>query len=129
MPQVKIYGRRSTLEGRIPAISDAIEASMAETIAVPPGRKYQRFLPMDDACFYDPDGPQSGLLVVEVQMMVGRSREARQRLIHALMDRVAAAAGTHRNAVEVILQEVPKENWGLRGTTGDLLDLGYKTNV
>ena len=62
-------------------------------------------------------------------MFEGRSVEAKKRLIRLLFERFTADLGYDVNDLEINLIETPRENWGVRGRTGDELELPYKVEV
>jgi len=53
--------------------------------------------------------------LVEVTLIEGRSREAKRALIVALTDAVESTVGAPREAIRVIVREVPAENWAVGG--------------
>ncbi len=57
--------------------------------------------------------------VVTVQMWTGRSREQKRALVRAITDAMEQHAGAKPANLHVIIQEVPKEDWGLAGVMGD----------
>ncbi len=57
--------------------------------------------------------------VVTVQMWTGRTREQKRALVRAITDAMVQHAGAKPANLQVILQEVPKENWALAGVLGD----------
>ena len=52
--------------------------------------------------------------IVHVYMWSGVSREAKVRIIKGIT-KVFEELGIPRHAVEVVIHEVPKENWGVGG--------------
>jgi 4-oxalocrotonate tautomerase len=57
--------------------------------------------------------------VVTVLMWTGRTREQKRKLVRAITEAMVEHAGAKPNALHVILQEVPKEDWALGGVLGD----------
>jgi 4-oxalocrotonate tautomerase len=57
--------------------------------------------------------------VVHVYMWSGVSREAKVRIVKGIT-KVFEELGIPPQAVEVIIQEVPKENWGIGGELADV---------
>ena len=94
---------------------------------MPPEKRFHRFLLLDDG---DLVAPRSdAYLVVEIVCFTGRSREAKRALIAALYDDVAPHLGLAADDLEVVILESPRENWGIRGVSGDELTLGYRVDV
>lgn len=58
--------------------------------------------------------------VVTVQMWEGRSSEQKRRLMRALTDAMVEHAGARPEALHIVIQEIPKENWGSASTLGDV---------
>ncbi|HXF57298.1 MAG TPA: 2-hydroxymuconate tautomerase [Actinomycetota bacterium] len=56
--------------------------------------------------------------VVTVQLWEGRSLEQKRRLVRAITEAMVEHAGARPDALHVILQEIPRENWALAGVLG-----------
>jgi phenylpyruvate tautomerase PptA (4-oxalocrotonate tautomerase family) len=127
MAQVKIYGNRSAWGGRRAEVSDALHAALVKTWQLPEDKRFHRFLLLDDG---DLVAPRSdAYLVVEVVCFAGRSREAKRALVAAMYDDVAPALGLAADDLELVVIESPRENWGIRGRSGDELALTYRVDV
>ena len=127
MAQVKVYGNRSVWGERRTEISDALHEALVRTWQLPADKRFHRFLLLDDG---DLVAPRSdAYLVVEIVCFTGRSREAKRALIAALYDDVAPRLGLDVNDLEIVIVESPKENWGIRGMSGDELTLSYRVDV
>ena len=57
--------------------------------------------------------------VVTVQMWSGRTQKQKRALVRAITDAMVQHADARPTNLHVIIQEVPKENWGLAGVMGD----------
>ncbi|NPV70399.1 MAG: 4-oxalocrotonate tautomerase family protein [Firmicutes bacterium] len=57
--------------------------------------------------------------IVTVQMWQGRTREVKCELISGISEVVCRVLKVPRSAVCVILQEIPRENWGENGRPAD----------
>ncbi|MGB3759688.1 MAG: tautomerase family protein [Rivularia sp. (in: cyanobacteria)] len=55
--------------------------------------------------------------------------EAKKNLIRLLIKRISEKFSIASNDIEITIFETPKHNWGVRGVTGDELDLGYKVDI
>lgn len=127
MAQVKVYGNRSVWGERRAETSDALHEALVRTWQLPADKRFHRFLLLDDG---DLVAPRSdSYLVVEIVCFTGRSREAKRALIAALYDSVAPQLGLDVNDLEIVIVESPKENWGIRGMSGDELTLSYRVDV
>jgi 4-oxalocrotonate tautomerase len=56
--------------------------------------------------------------VVTVQLWEGRTLEQKRALVKAITEAMIQHAGAKPDALHVILQEVPRENWALAGVLG-----------
>lgn len=56
--------------------------------------------------------------VVTVQLWEGRTLEQKRSLVRAITDAMVEHASARPDALHVILQEIPKENWGRAGVLG-----------
>lgn len=127
MAQVKVYGNRSVWGERRAEISDAVHEALVSTWQLPADKRFHRFLLLDDA---DLVAPRSdAYLVVEIVCFTGRTREAKRALIAALYDDVAPRLGLQVDDLEIVILESPRENWGIRGVSGDELALSYRVEV
>ena len=102
---------------------------MVEALKFPPNKRAHRFFPLEREDFYYPEGRSDAYTVIEIEMMEGRSVEARKKLIHLLFERMDTELGIAPVDVEISLREIPPHNWGFRGQTGDEAKLDYKLNV
>ena len=57
--------------------------------------------------------------VVTVQMWPGRTLAQKRALVRAITEAMVRHAGAKPDHLHVIIQEVPKEDWGLAGVLGD----------
>jgi len=66
---------------------------------------------------------------VTIAAFSGRSLDAKRALYKTIADRLEAL-GIPRLDVFIVLHEIPKENWGLRGgIAGCDVPLGFKVDV
>lgn len=56
--------------------------------------------------------------VVTVQLWEGRTVEQKRALVKAITDAMVEHAGAKPEGLHVILQEIPRENWGRAGVLG-----------
>jgi phenylpyruvate tautomerase PptA (4-oxalocrotonate tautomerase family) len=66
---------------------------------------------------------------VEITLFAGRSLEAKRRLYQGIVRRFADL-GIPPGEVVIVLHEVPRENWGIRGGhPASEVDLGFEVAV
>jgi phenylpyruvate tautomerase PptA (4-oxalocrotonate tautomerase family) len=131
MAQIKIYGLAERLNPIKAKLSDAIHACVVEALHFPPDKRAHRFFPMDRADFYIPGGQgrSDRYTIIEISLFEGRTAAAKKRLIHLLFERAHADVGIAPADLEITMTETPKQNWGLRGQTGDEVSLSYPVEV
>ena len=67
--------------------------------------------------------------LVTVSAFSGRSLDAKRNLYRAIVRRLADE-GIPPDCVTILLQEIPRENWGLAGgQMASEIDLGFKVDV
>ena len=126
---IRIYGIREKLGPIRSKLSDVINECIVEALSYPDNKRAHRFIPLGREDFYFPEGRSDAYTVIEINMMEGRSVEARKRLIKLLFGRIELTVGVDPMDVEITISESPASNWGFRGMTGDEADLDYKVEV
>ncbi|WP_076417660.1 2-hydroxymuconate tautomerase [Colwellia sp. UCD-KL20] len=53
--------------------------------------------------------------IAEISIVEGRSKEMKKNLIANVTDAICESLGAPKQAVRVLIREVPKENWGIGG--------------
>lgn len=129
MPQTKIYGQAEFLRQNRSRLSDIIHACIVEIFAYPIEKRFQRFFPMEPEDFIYPADRSPQYIVIEISFFAGRTVETKKTLIRLLYKRLSQELEMAVNDIEIILYEIPKEHWGVRGVPGDELNLGYQVNV
>nr|WP_306799433.1 2-hydroxymuconate tautomerase family protein [Alcanivorax quisquiliarum] len=59
--------------------------------------------------------------IATIQIMEGRDEAAKAKLIAAVTDAICDSIGARREAVRVLVQEIPKSQWGIGGETAEAL--------
>ncbi|MBU7585022.1 MAG: tautomerase family protein [Nostoc sp. TH1S01] len=129
MVQVKVYGLADKLNPIKSDLSHIIHTSLIEILKVSPEKKFQRFFPLGKDNFYYPDDRSDNYLIIEIIMFEGRSVETKKELLRQLIQNIHKTFDISVNDIEITLFETPKSNWGIRGVTGDELNLNYKVKV
>ena len=129
LAQIKIYGLREHLESVKSQLSDVIHACMVEALKLPADKRFHRFLALDASDFIYPADRSERYTVIEISMFEGRSDEAKKHLIHLLFEKLNAELNLPSQDVEITIFETPRQNWGIRGLTGDELNLNYNVKV
>ncbi|MBW8484095.1 tautomerase family protein [Actinomadura parmotrematis] len=128
MAQIKVYGRRSAWADRRGELSDLLHASLRAAWRLPDGKRFHRFLLLDDG---DLVAPMRGdrYLIVEILCFTGRSDEAKRGLVRDLYARLVPALALDPADLEITIVDVPPVNWGIRGVPADELSLDYPVEL
>jgi phenylpyruvate tautomerase PptA (4-oxalocrotonate tautomerase family) len=129
MGQFKIYGHAEFISGNRQALSDAIHKSAVATFRLPQDKRFHRFFGMEAHDFVYPEGRSTSYTIVEVSMFEGRSVETKKAFIKALYREWETTLAQSVADLEIVIQESPRHNWGIRGQNGDELQLNYKVET
>lgn len=126
---IRIYGMETRLAPIKADLSATIHRCMVDVLDMPQGKRAHRFIGLDAADYFIPEGRSERYTVIEINMMAGRSPDTRKALIKSLFKRIEADLGIAPVDVEITITEQPPENWGFRGMTGDEAVLDYDIHV
>lgn len=131
MPSVLIEVRRHYSEAQETAIMDAVHAALVEAFRILPTDKNVRLMVHEPHRFIcPPDRAKPELYThISIDAFAGRSLEAKRKLYRTLVGNLEAL-GIPPDHVKILLREIPKENWGIRGgQAGCDVELGYTIEV
>lgn len=128
MAQIKIYGLKKHLDECKPELSTAIHRCAVEVLELPAEKRFHRFIALDQDDFLYPDDRSEAYTLIEVSLFSGRTQATKKAFIRAMFDALAPL-GILPQDLELTLFETPRENWGIRGKTGDELSLAYKVDI
>lgn len=128
MPSTRIETRKGWLGAQKREFVEAVQAGLVAGILIPEGDRCVRLAEYDEDAFIVGADKGPRYCVIEISMFSGRSLDAKRRLYAELTTRLAMF-GLAVQDLKVILHEVPRENWGLRGVPGSEIDLGFKVDV
>ena len=129
MGQIKIFGLAQELNKNKDRMSEVIHSCIVDGLKFPTDKKFQRFFPLAHDDFYYPAGRTEKYTIIEVSMFEGRSVEAKKKFIGLIYERFREQLEVLENDIEITIFETPKFNWGIRGYSGDELELNYNVNV
>lgn len=131
MPSVLIEVRQQYAQDREIALMEAVHAALRAAFKILPGDKNVRLVvhePHRFACPPDREKPEY-YTHISIDAFAGRSLDAKRSLYQAIV-RNLEPFGIPKNHVKILLREIPKENWGIRGgQAGCDVELGYKVDV
>jgi phenylpyruvate tautomerase PptA (4-oxalocrotonate tautomerase family) len=131
MPSVLIEVRQRYSEEKEVALMEAVHSALREAFQILPGDKNVRLIvhePHRFACPPDREKPER-YTHISIDAFAGRSLEAKRNLYRTIVANLKSL-GIPPNHVKILLREIPKENWGIRGgQAGCDVDLGFKIEV
>lgn len=131
MPSTLIEVRRPYLPEQEAAIVEAVHSALVDGFKIPLEDRCVRLVSYEPHRFICSPGlakPES-YTVVTVTAFFGRSLDAKRNLYRGINERLKEL-GIPPNHVKIILNEVPRENWGLRGgKPASEIELGFEIEV
>jgi phenylpyruvate tautomerase PptA (4-oxalocrotonate tautomerase family) len=129
MPNVLVETRSGWLGAKRTALLDAMRAATVEALRIPADALVLRLVEHPMECFAVPDGAAERYTHIVIQMFAGRSLSAKRALYQAIV-RNLEPFGVPPDDVRIILNDIPRENVGMRGgkPAADL-ELGYEVRV
>lgn len=131
MPSVLIEVRNAYSQTQEVALMEAVHSALREAFKIPEWDRNMRLVvhaPHRLACPPDTEKPEL-YTHVSIDCLAGRSVDAKRNLYQAIV-RNLEALGIPKNHVKILLREIPKENWGIRGGQAACdVDIGFKIEV
>lgn len=129
MPLVKIEVRRSRSPEQVQAIMDAVHQAQCDALKVPQTDRQIRYIEHQAEHFQVPPDKTENYTLVDIALFTGRSLEAKRALYQGIVKKLGAL-GIEANDVFIVLNEIPLDNWGIRGGfPASEIDLGFKIGV
>lgn len=115
MPQVKFTGLTEHLAENKLALSDIVHTTMQKCLGVKTDKRFHHFLPMTSDWFIFGPGRSEQYTLIEISLFAGRTTEEKASFIKTLCKRLHDELSITVEDIEVLLYEVPRENWGIYG--------------
>jgi phenylpyruvate tautomerase PptA (4-oxalocrotonate tautomerase family) len=129
VPVATIEIRRRYSPDEETRIIDAVHAALVEALKIPEWDRTVRLIAHEPHRFSVPPGKSDRFTLIGIDMFSGRSLKAKKSLYQAIV-RNLGALGIPADHVKVLLREVPRENWGIRGgVPASEVDLGFDIEV
>lgn len=131
MPSVLIEVRKRYTREREIELIDAVHGALCDAFQILPGDRNVRLVSHEPHRFAQPPAMARPELytLINIEAFKGRSVEAKRQLYRCIVSRLETL-GIPKDHTKVILREVPRENWGIRGGQAACdVDLGYKVDV
>lgn len=131
MPTALIEVRKKYTEAQEVAIINAVHKAMFDALKLPDWDRNVRLVAHASHRFACPPNKVKPELytLVAIDMFAGRSLDAKRNLYRAIVDNLATL-GIPKDHVLINLNEITKENWGIRGgQPASEVDIGFKVEV
>lgn len=131
MPSVLIEVRCAYTPQQETALMEAVHLALVEAFKIPVNDRSVRLMAHEPHRFmYPPDRERPGkCTLVSIDCFAGRSLNAKRALYQAIVSKLEPL-GIPKNHVKILLREIPRENWGIRGgQAGCDVDLGFQIEV
>ena len=110
---------------------EAIHEALLRAFRIPPQDRHVRLVVHEPHRFAvppDKDEPDR-FTQVSIDAFAGRSLDAKRALYREIVDGLEQL-GIPRDHVSILLREIPRENWGIRGgQAASDVDLGFEVEV
>lgn len=131
MPSVLIEVRKQYTPEQETAVMEAVHTALQEAFKILPGDKNVRLMVHEPHRFACPPAREQPDLYthISIDAFAGRSLDAKRNLYRAIV-RNLEQLGIPKDHVKILLREISKENWGIRGgQAGCDVELGFRIDV
>ena len=131
MPSALIEVRRQYTPEQEVALIEAVHMALRDAFKILPGDKNVRLLVHEPHRFACPPAREKPEFYthISIDVFAGRSLDAKRSLYRAIVTNLESL-GIPKDHVKILLREIEKENWGIRGgQAGCDVDLGFKIDV
>jgi phenylpyruvate tautomerase PptA (4-oxalocrotonate tautomerase family) len=131
VPSVLIEIRRAISADEETRLMEAVHAALREAFKLLPGDRNVRLIAHEPHRFACPPGRSRPELYthISIDAFAGRSVDAKRALYRGIVE-MLEGLGIPRDHVKILLRELPKENWGIRGGQAACdVELGFKIEV
>ena len=131
MPAVMVEVRRQYTREQEATLMEAIHSALVQAFKIPDHDRTARLVvhePHRLVCAPGLTTPEFFTLVT-IDAFAGRSLDAKRALYRAIVTNLESL-GIPKDHVTIVLNELPKENWGIRGgQAGSDVAMGFKIEV
>ena len=131
MPSVLIEVRRQYTRDEEMGVMDAVHAALQSAFKIKASDRNVRLIvhePHRYACPPDREKPEY-VTHISIDAIAGRSLDAKRKLYETIVNNLEPF-GIPKSHVKVLLRDVPRENWGIRGGQAACdVELGFTVEV
>ncbi len=128
MPLVKISMLKIWDDKQKKEISDKIHESLVEAFKIPDDDYMHQIIEFEKNNYLYSAKRTEKYILVEMTIFPGRSKKAKKLLYENIVIKLAELKISPTDII-ITLNELPLENWGLSGKSGEETDIGFNLNV
>jgi phenylpyruvate tautomerase PptA (4-oxalocrotonate tautomerase family) len=131
VPSVLIEVRKRYTVAEEVALMEAVHSALQEAFKIKPSDRNVRLIAHEPHRFACPPGKAipEAYTHISIDAFVGRSVDAKRNLYRAVVANLERFE-IPRDHVKILLREIPRENWGIRGgQAASDVELGFKIEV
>ncbi len=115
MPIVRV----DMIKGKSPeykeSVLDIIHSGLIDAFGIEDWDRFQRIIEIDKEDFELPEGKTENFMIIDLTIFPGRTREQKRLAIETITESLNKRLGIKNTDVFIIINEPPRENWGLAG--------------
>ena len=115
MPLVKVEMIRGKSPEYKKTVLDIIHRGLEEAFGIPDWDRFQRIIEIDRENFELPEGKTEDFMIIELTIFPGRTAGQKKSAIEIITKALNEKLGIGNPDVFIVIQEPPRENWGLAG--------------
>ena len=129
MPHAAVHRLRGGSPISRRAIVEAVNRAFVDALKVPDDTHPVRMCEYDADAFLIPRQSSTAFTIIEATVYPGRTIETKRRLYVRLIAELGDT-GIAAEDIRIVLYEVPRENWGLKGgIPASEIDLGFEVEI
>lgn len=129
MPHVRIEERRGWVDDLKRFLVEAMVSALEEGLRIPKGDRVVRVAEYAAEDFALPPARSTRFTLISVDLFSRRTAATKRGLIRAFFDN-CARLGIPRDDIQVVLPEVSREDWGVRGgVPASEMPLGFTVKI
>jgi len=127
MPQIKIELAKGNSNEFLKSLINTVMDSVQEILGLQANDRNIRLMEYDKTLF-STKPPYK--ILIEISLFSGRTFETKKKLYQTIVSRASEKLDLKKEEFFILLNEQPKENWGIRGgIPGNEVDLGFKVEI
>lgn len=127
MPLIKIEIEKGNNKAFLKSLMKIVMDSVQKILMLPADDRNIRLMDYERD-FFSMKPPYK--IIVEISMFSGRTIETKRLLYQTITEKLNELIGVNKDAIFILINEQPKENWGVRGgKPASEVDLGFKVEI